>query len=320
MRKSTSYWLLGLGLCLAVALPAQQEQQYTQFMYNKLAINPGYAGSRDAPCLTAIIRSQWLGLEGAPQTQLLSFNLPLLNKRIGVGLNLERNSISIFNRITAEATYSYRVRLGRGTLGIGLQGSLRSINANYTDERLQSSQALSLDNSIPDGDQNKLLGNFGAGLYYNTPNYYIGISAPRFLRNNIDFNDAEGILSREVPHFSIMGGFLFPLNETLDLQPQLLVKYVDNAPLDADLNVTFIFTKKYMAGLTYRTGGSSISGVGESIDLLLGIHLLDDLLFGLSYDLTLTEIKDYSSGSVEAVLRYCFGTSEGEDIINPRFF
>ena len=283
-------------------------------MYNKLAINPGYAGSRDAPCLTAIIRSQWLGLEGAPQTQLLSFNLPLLNKRIGVGLNLVRNSISIFNRITAEATYSYRVRLGRGTLGSGLQGSLRSINANYTDERLQSSQALSLDNSIPDGDQNKLLGNFGAGLYYNTPNYYIGISAPRFLRNNIDFNDAEGILSREVPHFSIMGGFLFPLNEPLDLQPQLLGYF---------FYLLFFLTRVssyFMAGLTYRTGGSSISGVGESIDLLLGIHLLDDLLFGLSYDLTLTEIKDYSSGSVEAVLRYCFGTSEGEDIINPRFF
>ncbi len=312
--------LLTLGLGLTFGLFAQQEQQYTQFMYNKLSINPGYAGSKDATCLTAIVRSQWLGLEGAPQTQLLSLNMPLLNKRIGVGLNLVRNSISIFNRITAEASYSYRLRLGRGTLGMGLQGSIRSINANYTDERLQSSQALGLDNSIPNTDQNKILGNFGAGLYYNTPTYFIGISAPRFLRNNIDFNDLGGVLSREIPHFSIMGGFLFRLNEIIELQPQLLVKYVDNAPLDADVNFTFVFNKRYMAGMTYRTGGSSITGVGESIDLLLGLHIIEDLLFGFSYDLTLSEIKDYSSGSVEAVVRYCLGTSQGEDIINPRFF
>lgn len=312
--------LLVFGLGLISSLQAQQEQQYTQFMYNKLSINPGYAGSKDAPCLTAVVRSQWLGLEGAPQTQLLSYNMPLLNKRIGVGLNLVRHSISIYKRFTAEATYAYRIRVGRGTLGFGVQGSVRAISANYTDDRLIAGQDISLDNSIPDSDQNKLVGNFGAGLYYHTPKYYIGISAPRFLRNNIDFDDVGTVLSREVPHLSIMGGFLFEISENIDIQPQVLIKYAENTPLDADVNLTFVFTKRYMAGLTYRAGGSSVSGAGESLDLLLGGHLIEDLFFGLSYDMTLSDIKNYNSGSVEAVLRYCFGTSEGEDIINPRFF
>lgn len=317
MRK---IFFLLLGLMTGASLWAQQEQQYTQFMYNKLAINPGYAGSRDAATVTALIRNQWLGLDGAPKTQLVSFQTPLLNKRIGVGLNLTRHSISIFKRFTAEATYSYRLRLGRGTLGIGVQGSVRGVNANYTDDRLNAVQSLALDSGIPNSDQSKIVGNFGGGLYFNTPTYYVGISAPRFLRNNIDFNDVGGVLSREIPHISIMGGFLFEVNENLDIQPQLLIKYVDNAPLDADLNATFIFKKLYMAGLTYRTGGSSVSGAGESLDLLVGGHIVNDLFFGLSYDITLSDLKDYNTGSIEGVVRYSFGTSEGEEIINPRFF
>lgn len=309
-----------VGLLAFAWVQAQQEQQYTQFMYNKLAINPGYAGSKDATCLTGVIRSQWLGLEGAPQTQMVSFNMPLLNKRVGVGLNLVRHSISIYKRFTGEATYSYRIRLGRGTLGIGVQGSIRGISADYGDDRLASAQPLALDNSIPSTVQNKMVGNFGAGAYFNTPKYYVGFSAPRLLRNNIDFNDLGGVLAQEIPHLAIMGGILFDLNENLDIQPQLLIKYVDSAPLDADLNVSFIFKKLYMGGITYRTGGSSLSGAGESIDVMLGAHIIRDLFFGASYDITLSDLKNYSSGSVEGVLRYCFGTPEGEEIINPRFF
>ncbi len=309
-----------LGIFAFAWAQAQQEQQYTQFMYNKLSINPGYAGSKDATDITGIFRSQWLGLDGAPQTQLVSLNMPLMNKRVGVGLNLVRHSISIYRRFSAEATYSYRIRMGRGTLGVGVQGSIRQISADYADERLSAVQGLGLDSAIPDLAQNKIVGNFGAGLYYNTSKYYVGISAPRFLKNNIAFNDLGGVLAREIPHFSIMGGLLFEINENLDIQPQLLIKYVDHAPLDADVNATFIFKKLYMAGLTYRTGGSSVTGIGESIDFMLGAHIVNNLFFGVSYDMTLSDIKDYNSGSVEGVLRYSFGTSEGEEIINPRFF
>mgnify|MGYP002382855812 CR=1 FL=1 len=117
--------ILGFFVFVSTVLVAQQEQQYTQFMYNKLGLNPGYAGSTDAGCLTAIYRKQWIGLDGSPSTQMLSYNTPMLNKRVGVGLSLLRNSIGIENRITLEGTYAYRIQVGRGTLGIGIMASVR---------------------------------------------------------------------------------------------------------------------------------------------------------------------------------------------------
>ena len=96
---------------------AQQEQQYTQFMYNKLGYNPAYAGSNNTACITGLYRNQWLGIEGAPQTQLLSFNAPIMNQRVGVGLNLNRHTIGITERWTVDGAYAYRLKMGRGFLG-----------------------------------------------------------------------------------------------------------------------------------------------------------------------------------------------------------
>ena len=317
MKKIIFTTVFSLAFLLTMA---QQEQQYTQFMYNKLGLNPGYAGSRDATCLTGIYRTQWIGLEGAPKTQLVSLNMPLLNRRIGIGLNIARNTIGISERWTIDGIYAYRLRLGRGTLGIGVQGSIRYIGMDYTDNRLVGSQPINTDGSIPVGIKSKYVPNFGAGLYYNTERFYIGLSAPRFLKNSIDFSEVSNVESKEVDHIFVMAGVLFSLSENIALQPQVLLKYADNSPFDVDVNASLIFMEKYTVGLTYRLGGSSATGGGESIDLLVGAQFTDHLLFGLSYDLTLSEIKEYSSGSVEAVVRYCFGSSEGEDIINPRFF
>ncbi|MEM9819697.1 MAG: type IX secretion system membrane protein PorP/SprF [Bacteroidota bacterium] len=305
--------------CAVILCFAQQEQQYTQFMYNKLSFNPGYAGSYDAPCITAIYRNQWIGLDGAPKTITVSFDAPLLNKRVGVGLNLTSRKIGIQNRINIDGAYSYRVRLGRGTLGLGVQGSIRYISNDYSDTRLSGTQAIETDGGIPVGEQSKMVPNFGAGLYYHTPKFYLGVSVPRLLKNNIDFNDISGVLGKEVEHVYAMAGLLIDVSKTFKLQPQLLVKYADNSPLDADLNLSAIFNEKYTFGVTYRAGSGSENAV-ESIDLLLSAYVTDNVMFGLSYDIGLTELKDYNSGSLEAILRYCFGKSEGEDIVNPRFF
>jgi len=299
---------------------AQQEQQYTQFMYNKLGYNPGYAGSNDAACITGIYRNQWLGLEGAPQTQALSFNMPLMNKKVGVGLNLNRNTIGISETWTVDGAYSYRVPAGRGYLGLGLQASIRGIRNNYSDSRLTSTVPIGTDGSIPTGERSKYVPNFGVGLYYNTSNFYIGLSAPRLLNNNIDFNDIGDIIGEEVSHVYLMAGLIVEVSENLDFHPQILFKYADNSPFDADINASLIFNDKITAGLTYRVGGSSLTGGGESIDLLLGLQATDNVLVALAYDFTLSELKDYNSGSLEIALRYCFGRSSGDDFVNPRFF
>ena len=285
-----------------------------------MSLNPGYAGSYDAPCLTGIYRNQWIGLEGAPKTIALSFDMPLLNKRIGAGLNIVNNTIGIQQRLTIDGVYTYRVRLGQGTLGIGIQGSIRYVRNDYSDDRLKGTQEITSDGGIPVGDQSKYVPNFGAGLYYHTPTFYVGLSAPRFLKNSIDFNDFNTeVLSKEVDHIYVMAGLLIKLNDKTKLQPQVLFKNASNSPFDADLNLNLIFSEKYTIGATYRTGGDADS-FGESIDLLASAYVTNHLMFGLSYDIGLSALKDHSNGSIEAVLRYCFGKSEGEDIINPRFF
>ncbi|MFK7806433.1 MAG: type IX secretion system membrane protein PorP/SprF [Saprospiraceae bacterium] len=317
MKKISTILVLTL---IALTGYAQQEQQYTQFVYNKLNLNPGYAGSHESACLTGFYRNQWVGLEGAPVTMGLSFDMPLLNKRVGVGMNIVRNSIGISESWTIDGVYSYRIPLGRGTMSLGVQGSVRYYGNDFDDDRLQSSQPLGIDGGVPDGEQSKYVPNFGAGLYYSSDKFYFGVSAPRILTNNIDFDDIDNtVTGSEVTHLFGMVGVILKINEVIKYQPQALLKYADNSPFDVELNNSFIFNDKFTAGITYRAGGGK-TGFGESIDLLLSAHLTPHILLGVSYDITLSELKDYSNGSPEVVLRYCFGTPEGEDIINPRFF
>ena len=323
MRK---FLLFSLFAMLTTVVAAQQEAHYTQFMYNKLSYNPAYAGSLDATCATAIVRSQWLGLEGAPESQVFNVDAALPDNRIGIGLNIARNTIGISTNYNADLSYAYRVPLGKGNIGVGLQGSIRSFNADYTDDRLISTQSMITDASIPVGMQNKLTPNFGAGVYYKEDKLYLGFSVPRLLENNIDFSEDATIISESIRHFYLMGGYVFDVNEKVQLQPQALVKYTENSPLDVDLNVSAIYLEKYMVGATYRVGGSTRGLPAESIDILFSTQVNENFLFGISYDVTVSELRDYSSGSIEAMVRYCFKNKKSDeeevegDYLNPRFF
>ena len=119
-----------------------------------------------------------------------------------------------------------------------------------------------------------------------------------------------------------MGGLIIDVDENVKFQPQVFVKQVRNAPIDVDANFSFIFNSKYITGLTYRTGGNSISGVGESIDLLFAAQVSENVMFGVSYDITLSDLRDYNSGSVEVMLRYCAGKGNSQDLDyeDDRFF
>jgi len=315
MRKAITLILL----CFSVAAWSQQEEQFTQFMYYKMGFNPAYAGSNEAPCISILARNQWLGIEGAPETQLLTFNMPLFNQRVGIGATVSRHTIGLTERFTADGVYSYRIPVGRGYLRMGVQGSIRLIRSNFN--KAESTQPIDTDVAIPVGIQSKYVPNFGAGIYYSSQRFFFGVSAPRLLQNNIDLADGGGVLSKEVSHLYVMGGILFKIGENVQLQPQLLLKYVKGAPFDGDANVNFIFSEKFTAGVSYRLGGSKKSGIGESVSLVFGAQITDDILFGVSYDYTLSGLRDYNTGSIEAMLRYCIGgSSKGDIYVNPRFF
>ena len=304
---------------LSIFTFAQQETQFTQFMYNKLMINPAYAGSSRTQSLSALYRNQWIGLEGAPVAQVLSFDTPLMNNRVGLGGTLSRNTIGINERYTFDVAYAYRIPVGQGYLGIGLQTSLRYFSNNYSDSRLVGTRPISGDGAVPQGIQTKFIPNFGAGVFYNAKQYYFGVSIPRIILNRVTFADVLSTIGKEVPHVYFMGGGALDLGENLQLHPQLLVKYVPNVPLDADLNLNAVINSKFIAGLSYRLGGSSKS-IGESIALIIGARLSDSIDFTASYDFTLSEIRDYSSGGLEVGLRFYLKKQEGDDVSNPRFF
>lgn len=298
---------------------AQQQYHNTQFFYYKLGYNPAYAGSQENTCISCIYRHQWLGLNGAPKTMVLTFNMPIFNQRVGVGANLFRHTIGISTIHNLDLVYAYRTRLGNGMLGIGAMGSVRSWENDY--QLTTSTQPKSEDPSIPDGTQDKFLFNFGTGLYFNSEKFYIGFSVPRLLKNNIDFASSDVQISREIQHIYLMGGLEMPLNNQVKLQPQMMMKYVAGAPVSFDANFNLILQDRYIVGLTYRLGGNKKSRLGESVDIFLAAQLTNNILFGLSYDYTLSDLHDYNTGSIEASLHYCLGQSKlRKDFVNPRFF
>jgi len=309
--SSTKVFGLVLMLGAAAALRAQQEPQYTQFMFNKLSFNPGYAGSFVSPTLTAIYRGQWFGIDGAPNSQILSYHQPLLNERLGIGANLSRAGIGINRLFTVDLVYCYRIPMRRGHLGVGLQPSVRNFWQNWSDDRLYSPTPPTIDVSIPTGVRSKWLVNFGFGLYYSNEErgWYAGVAIPRFLQNNIDFSEFGIEISREERHFNAMGGMTFRPDEEWEVVPQALIRYVPGAPLEVDLNVMVGLRRRFYGGLTYRTGGDT--GYGESADVLAGIQATKHLFFCLSYDVGLPRLSRLGSGSLEATLRWWINPPEG---------
>ena len=294
---------------VSCSLSAQQEQMYTQFMYNKLTYNPGYAGSFESPTLTVIDRHQWIGFEGAPNAQVINYTQATLNRRVGLGLGLSHQGVGITRTITVEGAYAYRIPFKRGYLGLGIQVSVRNYAQNWADKRIVAGQ--DSDSYIPGGEYNKFVPNFGAGLYYQGYRWFMGVSAPRILSNKVNFSDNGDANTKEVPHINAMGGVTLPLNSNLSITPQVLLRYVKGAPFDADVNGTLSYQKKYYVGLTYRTGGNRSGGFGESADILLGLQATKKLFVGASYDLGLSRLRTQQSGSVEVVARWWFQPPSG---------
>lgn len=297
---------------------AQQDAQYTQFIYNKLMINPGYAGSKDAACVTCLYRNQWVALDGAPTSANVSFHTPAFNDKVGLGITISNDRLGIENSWYMNLIYAYHIKLGAGKLGIGVQGSLHNYSADWNDTRATHVG----DGQIPQSASSAFLPNFGAGLYYYTDKYFLGASVPRFLNNSIDFtdNDLDIEISRERFHAFFTGGYMFNITEKVKLQPAFLVKYSVNAPLDLDLHTSVIFFDKLWVGGTVRLGGSTVqNSFAESIDAIVQYQLTNALKVGIAYDYTLSELQSYNDGTFEVVADYCFRFN-GKKLLNPRFF
>ena len=296
---------------------SQQDAQFSQFMFNKLYYNPGYAGSAGYPAFTAFHRNQWVDLEGAPISQGFSFHTPFRNERVGAGIAINHDKIGPTRSLYLAMSYAYRIPTAQGTFSIGLQGSVRHYRV---DESLLVPTHLG-DEMITNLNNRKLLPNAGIGVYYETQKFYIGMSLPHIIKGDISLlketydTDVKAI---ENVHAYLMTGLIFNVSPNIRFKPAALIKYVNNAPFDMDINGSFIFLDKLWLGATYRLGGSSRQGFGESIDFVVQYQLTNAFKLGIAYDITLSEIKNYSKGTYEILLQYYI--QKRSKFTNPRFF
>lgn len=282
---------------------AQQDPVFSQYMFNMAAINPAYAGSRDVFSLTATYRRQWIDLPGAPSTGLVSLDFPIAKKNIGIGVAAYSDRVGIFNNTGGYAQFAYRLRLGRGIMAFGLQVGAFQASADWT-------QVSGQDPNDPafSSDFNRIRPNFGFGLYYNTDRWYIGASAPRLLTNRLNDNVTESQLTR---HYYLTAGTVIGISPSVKLKPSVLLRAVQAGPASFDVNLNVWFVDRIGIGASYRYGDGVIG--------MIEIQASQRFRIGYAYDMALTDIRGYSSGTHEAMLRYEFGFDK-KKVISPRYF
>ncbi len=295
--------LIFISVLLTINLYSQQIPQFSQNMFNKLANNPGFAGSTGNVSTSVIHRSQWLGFEGAPSTQNFSAHaeVPFLNG--GVGLNVVKDAVGQFSNLGLQASYAYRMQLGLGQIGMGMSfGVFQSglDGSNLT----PASQG---DNAIPTGmvDGSKL--DLGAGVYYNTQDMYLGFSSAHMTEPIVEWSDGKQYpLTR---HYFLIAGYTYDLTSDLLLHPSMYLKS-DGATSQMDINTNLIYDNMW-GGVSYR--------LDEGIMLLAGLEINKDLKFGAAYDVTL---MNPMGNSFEVMLEYNFKIKTNKSISkykNPRF-
>jgi type IX secretion system PorP/SprF family membrane protein len=301
---------------LFAGLYAQQDAQYTQYMYNTMSVNPAYAGSRGQLSAAALYRSQWVGLEGAPKTQTLNLHSPIRNSRLGYGISIINDNIGdgVVQETQLDAVLSYTVDVAldaKLSFGLKVGGNMLSLDFNglnnFDSENIQGENI-----------DNKFSPNFGVGVYYHTNKFYAGLSAPNMVETEYfdnsqrDTNSVQ-FLSKERMNFYLITGYVLDLNNNFKFKPAVLTKVVGGAPLQIDLSASFLFNDKFSFGAAYRWD-AALSG-------LVGFQLSDQFMIGLAYDRETTELggTQFNDGSFEVFLRFELVKSFRR-MVSPRFF
>lgn len=303
-----------IGIILSVLLSSlsvlgQQDAMYSQYMFNTLAINPAYAGSRDILSATALFRTQWVGIEGAPETQTISFDTPLRNKRLGLGLQVFNDHIGVTNLSGGFVSFAYRIPMEKSTLAFGLQGGASHFKADFSSVDLGNP---GMDPAFLQNTDQTLL-NFGAGIYFNTNRFYLGVSVPHLLNNTLNNNSvvSNGLVARQYLHLFVASGYVFNLSEDFKLKPSFLFKGIQGAPIQLDLNTNLWIKDRFSVGAQYRTN----AGIAAMVE----VQINPQIRMGYSYDRSVTKLANFNSGSHEIMLRYEFGFQK-DGVLSPKHF
>lgn len=305
--------LLAMGLFISVAatsiVHAQQDPQYTQYMYNQNVINPAYAGTQDGVNITALYRQQWSGVTGAPETITLSGSTPL-GERSGLGLSVISDNIGPVSETNVYGDYSYRLQVGeKTTLALGLKAGLTFHDVNLA----------TIATTVPGDDAfanqvNETYFNVGTGAFLYGSNWYVGASVPNLINAvhlDENQNDTETNLGSETQHYFLTGGYVFDVADNIKLKPHMLVKGAFDSPVSFDLNTNVLFNNKFELGVSYR--------YEDSFSGLIAMNITDTIKVGYAYDRIVSDISVVSDSSHEVFLT--FGLAFPRKVMqSPRFF
>ena len=284
---------------------AQQDAQFTQYMYNTINVNPAYAGSRGALSIFALHRTQWVGLDGAPVTNAISVNTPLNGSNLGLGVSLINDKIGPTHENTVSADLSYTIPTSETfKLSFGIKATANLFDLDISKLDPKDAGDASLQNF------NKFSPNIGAGVYLHSNKAYIGLSIPNFIETN-RYNDNEVAIFKEKINYYLITGYVFNFNQDIKFKPALITKMVEGAPLQIDVSGNFMFSEKFVVGVAYRWSAA--------LSAMAGFQVSDGLYIGYGYDKETTNLKNYNSGSHEIFLRYEIFRNI-DKITTPRFF
>ena len=314
------------GLLAVKSTSAQQEVFYSQYMFNTMAINPAYAGSRDVLSITALGRYQWIGVPGAPKTHSLTLDMPFQNEKMGVGLTAYNDQIGKYNTTGVNLAYAYKFKLNeRTTMSLGLQPTFTNVNANLLDVKNMQ------DPADPAFSENlsRIVFNAGLGTFISNDRAYFGFSVPQLIEQRISPNpDSEGKIQR---HYFAMMGFVVGKGN-FKLKPSTVIRMTKGAPLGLDANLNVWYRDIIALGVSGRKSQMVFSGTDQmdAMVLMLELQLTPQLRIGAAYDYSFGKLNtNYSdktfwknvSGTptYEGFLRYEFGFGK-DKIITPRYF
>ncbi|AUD02039.1 PorP/SprF family type IX secretion system membrane protein [Spirosoma pollinicola] len=318
IKHSAVVLLLVLGIGSS-QVRAQQDKMFSQYMFNMMALNPAYAGSRDVLSMSALYRNQWTGLPGAPQTATFTADMPLNNERIGVGIQLYGDKVGVIQETGAFASYAFRIKVGaKSTLALGLQGGASSYQANLSEVKT------SPDNQIDPAfasNISKMLPNFGTGIYLSNDKSYLSISVPRLIKNKLSEYNVGDYRSVQARQAYLAAGFVVGISPVVKMKPSFLVKYAEGAPLGFDGNINFWFADRIAIGASIRRNQFS-SWTKYTTDAVVGmleVQLTDQFRFGYAYDRTMSNLQSVAPSSHEIMIRYELGFGKNR-ILTPRYF
>ena len=282
-----------------VAANAQFEASYSQYMFNGLAINPAYAGSHQSLDMSVISRFQSPGVAGTPNTQTLTAHSGIKGKKIGVGFMVITDKIGVTRQTGFYGSFAYKIQFKNTTLSLGLQGGATSVRSDFSQLLIKQPG-----DPLVSGDIKELQPNIGSGVYYYGKKFYGGISMPQMLdevNNNIT----------QMKPIILTGGYVFKLNESLMLKPNLLVRLIDQKLVEFNYNMNLLIHEILWLGVSYRPT-SSVTG-------LLELQITNQLRLGYAYDATLGDFSRADSGSHEIMLNYQLRLTK-KKVVNPRYF